>query len=83
MADSGLGTAEEKVAAADKHKGGFFTKRKALDTNDHNVDEKDGNITTEVKPVVPELPPISFLQLFRLDLLLHRGFNAQALILSI
>lgn len=79
MADSRPGTAEEKVAAADNHKGGFLTKRKALDINDDNVDEKDGNITTEVKPVVPEVPLISFLQLFRLDLLFHRRFNAHSL----
>ena len=68
MADSRPSTADEKLeattAATHKHKG-FFSRKKPSTTIDDNIDEKGGNITTEVKPTVPEVPPISFSQLFR------------------
>ena len=68
MADSRPSTADEKLettpAVAHKHKG-FFSRKKPSTTIDDNIDEKGGNIITEVKPTVPEVPPISFTQLFR------------------
>ena len=68
MADSRPSTANEKfeatAAAPHKHKG-FFSRKKPSTAPDDNINEKGGNITTEVKPTVPEVPPISFLQLFR------------------
>jgi hypothetical protein len=45
---------------------GFFSRKKPSTTIDDNIDEKSGNITTEIKPTAPEVPRISFSQLFRL-----------------
>jgi ATP-binding cassette, subfamily B (MDR/TAP), member 1 len=75
MADSRPSTADEK-AAIHKPKG-FFSRRKSA-VPDDNVDEKGGIITTEVKPVVPELAPVAFSELFRSVALLaaFSGFNA-------
>ena len=72
MADSRPSTADEKfeatAAAGRKHKG-FFSRKKPLttlnDNIDENIDEKGGNITTDVKPTVPELTPVPFSDLFR------------------
>ena len=75
MADSrpGLSTADEKldaitVTVVQKRKG-FFSRKKPpttiRTTIDDNIDEKGGNITTEVKPTAPEIPSVSFTQLFR------------------
>jgi ATP-binding cassette, subfamily B (MDR/TAP), member 1 len=84
MADSRPSTADEKSvaspAAANKLKG-FFSKKKPSTTIDDNIDEKGGDITTEVKPTVPEVPPISFSQLFRsVELLCASEFNIYSLI---
>ena len=62
MADSRPSTADEK-AAIHKHKG-FFSRKKST-VPDDNIDEKGGIIMTEVKPVVPELAPVAFSELFR------------------
>ena len=73
MADSRPSTADEKLDATaaaprppHKHKG-IFSRKKPSTALDDNIDEKGGNITTEVqvKPTVPEIPPVSFSQLFR------------------
>ena len=68
MADSRPSTARKFGATAvphTKHKG-FFSKKKPLTDK---IDEKGSNITTEVKPTVPEVSltssTISFSQLFR------------------
>ena len=69
MADSRPSTSDEKIeettTAVHKHNG-FFSRKRPATTVDDNIDEKGGNLTTEVKPTVPEVPPISFSQLFRL-----------------
>ena len=69
MTDSGPSTTDEKLgatpAAAHKRKG-FFSRKKPSTTIDDNIVEKGGNVTTEVKPTVPDVLPISFWQLFRL-----------------
>jgi hypothetical protein len=72
MADSRPSTADEKLEAptlappAPAHKlKGFFSRKKPSTALDDETNEKDGNITTEVKPTVPEITPISFSQLFR------------------
>jgi hypothetical protein len=68
MADSRPSTADEKceatITAAHKHKG-FFSRKRPSTALDDKINEKGGDITTEVKPAVPELTPISFSQLFR------------------
>ena len=62
MTDSrpGPSTAGEKLGATPA-----AARKKPSTTIDDNIDEKGGNITTEVKPTVLEVPPISFSQLFR------------------
>ena len=55
---------EVNIATPHKQKG-FFSKKKRTSALDDKINEKGGNITTEVKPTVPELPPVSFSQLFR------------------
>ena len=73
MADSrpSTGVTDEKFEATaaarpvpHKHKG-FFSRKKPSTVVNDNINEKGGEITTEVKPTVPEVPPISFSQLFR------------------
>ena len=68
MADSRPSTAGEKT---DNKSKGFFSRMKTtkvtvLNANDDNLHEKGGDSTTEIKPVVKVVPPISFTQLFRL-----------------
>ncbi|KAF8158097.1 P-loop containing nucleoside triphosphate hydrolase protein [Crassisporium funariophilum] len=69
MADSRPSSENEKATVVDEVKPkGFFARRKAAKAakaSDENLNEKNGDVTTEVKPVVPEVPPISFTQLFR------------------
>ena len=64
MADSKPSTTATKFGAtADPHKHkGFFSRRQP---STDNIDEKGSNITTEAKPTIPEVPLISFSQLFR------------------
>ena len=80
MADLGPRTSGEKLTAG-KLKD-FLVKRKSqtvIDAND-NINEKDGKVTTEAK-LVPQVPPVSFVQLFRsATFLLQYGFNLTLLL---
>ncbi|KAF8149154.1 P-loop containing nucleoside triphosphate hydrolase protein [Crassisporium funariophilum] len=63
------GTDEKKTVIVDEVQSkGFFARRKAAKATKADAEkdeEKGGDTTTEIKPVVPEIPPISFFQLFR------------------
>ncbi|TFK40835.1 P-loop containing nucleoside triphosphate hydrolase protein [Crucibulum laeve] len=63
MSDSRPNSTDEKATVvAEQPKRGLFARKKA---ENPAKDEKNGDSTTEVAPIEPEIPPVSFTQLFR------------------
>jgi len=65
MADSRPSTDEKAADVVEEKPEGFFARRKAANANNEKNHGQQGEVSTEVKPVEREVPPISFTQLFR------------------
>jgi len=68
MVDSRPSSTDEKATVVDDSKSkGFFSRKKSAKAEDitNEKTHEDDESSTDVKPAVREVPPISFTELFR------------------